>query len=286
MYHTPMLYVIVMMFIYITCLLLVSDCFPGIDNIMTEDKSTKPEGRPPKRDLSYVKLLYFNDGIDVNEWIGMAEEFVTFLGHNGEEAAGYILYHIRGGAKIELSMLGEGMLSKEVIFKRLRNRGTQKRARRERLRVIVERRQGEEEGITSFADGILILELELKEDVDGWESLMVDTFKSNVWDPRLRMELLLTGDLKIFSHVRERARLFESVSEEGRCGYEVRAVKVDRVDRVDCNDSEEIKRLCNRVRELESRRMNSGDRQGEIHVELGRPMVRCYRCGRVGHTSR
>ena len=42
----------------------------------------------------------------------MAEECVQLLGHNGEEAAGYILYHIRGGAKIELPMLGEGLLSK------------------------------------------------------------------------------------------------------------------------------------------------------------------------------
>ena len=144
---------------------------------------------------------------------------------------------------------------------------------------MLERRQGEEEGITSFADGILRLGLELKVDVDGWESLMVDTFKSNVWDPRLRRELLLTGDLKTFSQVRERARLFESVSEEGRCVYKVRAVKVDRVA---CNDRKEIKRSCNRVRELESRRMDSGER----HVEVGRTMVRCYRCGRVGHTSR
>ena len=100
-------------------------------------------------------------------------------------------------------MLGEGLLSKEVICKGLRNRCTQKRARGERLRVMVERIQGEEECITSFADGMLRLGLELTEDVDGWESLMV--VKSNVWDPRLRRELLLTGYLKTFSQVRERA---------------------------------------------------------------------------------
>ena len=88
--------------------------------------------------------------------------------------------------------------------------------------------------------------LDLKEGVDGWESLMVNTFKSNVWNAIIRRELLLTGDLKTFSHVRERARLFESASEEGRGGYKVRAVKVNRVD---SNDRDEILLwLCNRVR--------------------------------------
>ena len=68
--------------------------------IMTEvDKDTKPVGRPPKRDSSYVKLSNFSDGIDVNEWINMADECVSLLGFKGEEAAGFILYHIRGGGR-------------------------------------------------------------------------------------------------------------------------------------------------------------------------------------------
>ena len=145
---------------------------------------------------------------------------------------------------------------------------------------MVERRQGEEERITSFADDILRLGVELKEDVDGWESLMVDTFKSNVWDRSLRRELLVTGELKTFSQVRERARQFESLREEGSGGYEVRAVKVDRVD---STDRDEIKRLGNQVRELEYRLRESGDRQVEIHGQVGRPMVICYRCGKIGH---
>ena len=33
---------------------------------------------------------------------------------------------------------------------------------------MLETRQDEEEGITSFADGILRFALELKDDVDGW----------------------------------------------------------------------------------------------------------------------
>ena len=251
---------------------------------MTEvDKDTKPVGRPPKRDSSYVKLSNFSDGIDVNKWINMADECVILLGFKGEEAAGFIIYHIRGGAKLELSMLSEALLSKQAIFKGLRNRCKQKRARGERLRVMVERRQGGEESITSFADDILRLGVELKEDVDGWESLMVDTFKSNVWDRSLRRELLVTGELKTFSQVRERARLFESLREEGSGGYETRAVKVDRVD---STDRDEIKRLGNHVRELEYRLRESGGRQVEIHGQVGIPMVRCYRCGEIGHISR
>ena len=148
---------------------------------------------------------------------------------------------------------------------------------------MVERRQGEEESITSFADDILRLGVELKEDVDGWESLMVDTFKSNVWDRSLRRELLVTGELNTFSQVRERARLFESLREEGSGGYETRAVKVDRVD---STDRDEIKRLGNHVRELEYRLRESGGRQVERHGQVGRPMVRCYRCGEIGHISR
>ena len=65
---------------------------------MGED--SKPVGRPAKKDLAYVKLDYFNEGTDAGEWIARAEECVDLLGHKGEDAAGYILYHIRGGAKL------------------------------------------------------------------------------------------------------------------------------------------------------------------------------------------
>ena len=87
---------------------------------MTDTKT--PVGRPAKKDLSYVKLVFFDEGSDVDEWIASAVECVSLLNYKGEKAAAYILYHIRGGAKIQLSMLGDGLLSKEVIFKGLRNR--------------------------------------------------------------------------------------------------------------------------------------------------------------------
>ena len=93
----------------------------------------------------------------------------------------------------------------------------------------------------------------------------------------------MTGELKTFSQVRERARLFESLREERSGGYEVRAVKVDSVD---STDRDEIKRLGNQVRELEYRLRESGGRQVERHGQVGRPMVRCYRCGKIGHISR
>ena len=60
---------------------------------MTEvDKDTKPVGRPPKRDSSYVKLSNFSDGIDVNEWINMADECVSLLGFKGDPRGGSWIY--------------------------------------------------------------------------------------------------------------------------------------------------------------------------------------------------
>ena len=63
-----------------------------------EESSTKPVDRPPKRDTSYVKLDNYVDDIDVEGWIRRAEECIILMGYKGKEAAGYILYHIRGGA--------------------------------------------------------------------------------------------------------------------------------------------------------------------------------------------
>ena len=41
-------------------------------------------------------LNYYILMIDVNEWIDIADERITLLGFKGEEAAGNILYHVRG----------------------------------------------------------------------------------------------------------------------------------------------------------------------------------------------
>ena len=62
---------------------------------MGEDSN--PLGRPAKKDLSYVKLDCFNEGTDTVEWIARAEECIELLLRRGEDAAVYILYHIRGG---------------------------------------------------------------------------------------------------------------------------------------------------------------------------------------------
>ena len=61
------------------------------------ETSTKPLGRPPKIDLSYVQLEYYVDERDVEGWIRRAEECVRLKGYTGDEAAGYVLYHIGGG---------------------------------------------------------------------------------------------------------------------------------------------------------------------------------------------
>ena len=54
-----------------------------------EETSTKPVGRPLKRDTSYVKLYNYVDDRDVEGWIRSAEECVRLLAIKGK-----ILYHI------------------------------------------------------------------------------------------------------------------------------------------------------------------------------------------------
>ena len=54
---------------------------------------------------SYVKLSKFNGEDDVDEWLSNLDECISLLGIQGEEAASYALYHVTGGAKLELSML-------------------------------------------------------------------------------------------------------------------------------------------------------------------------------------
>ena len=49
-----------------------------------------------------------------------------------------------------------------------------------------------------FIDAILKLGLSLKEDVDGWEGLMTESFKTNVFDCELRRYLLISGKKKVF----------------------------------------------------------------------------------------
>ena len=66
------------------------------------ETTTKPLGRSPKIDISYVKLDKYVDERAVEGWIRRAEECVRLMGYKGEEAAGYILYYFRGRAKIEL----------------------------------------------------------------------------------------------------------------------------------------------------------------------------------------
>ena len=72
---------------------------------MRED--SKPVGRPANTYLSYVKLDRFNEGTDAVEWISRVEECVVLLGHKGEDAAGYILYYIRGWEQFRISNVRE-----------------------------------------------------------------------------------------------------------------------------------------------------------------------------------
>ena len=254
---------------------------------MTDTKT--PVGRPAKKDLSYVKLVFFDEGSDVDEWIASAVECMSLLNYKGEEAAAYILYHIRGAAKLELSMLGEGLLDNEVIFKSLRNRCSQGKARGILLRDLVDRRQREGETITSFADELLKLGLALKGEVDGWEALLIDVFKSNVKDMDLRRYLLLSENNMKFQEIRQRARKFEDITyANGACFR----VGVEGRETVDARD--EVTQLRARVRELEncSRRQLDDRDMGSSGVNGGYRRsrqvtgIRCYQCGNIGHISR
>ena len=67
------------------------------------------------------------------------------MGKKGYDATGHVLYHIRGGAKVEISMMGDKVLDIENTFK---ERCILKRAKGEKLRELVDRKQREGESIT------------------------------------------------------------------------------------------------------------------------------------------
>ena len=64
---------------------------------------------------SYVRLSKFNGDDDVDEWLGNVDECIRLLGIKGDEAASYVLYHITGESRLELSMLGVKLTTIEGI---------------------------------------------------------------------------------------------------------------------------------------------------------------------------
>ena len=56
-------------------------------------KDCKLVRRPIKKDLSNVKLDYFNEGTNVVEGFARAGKCVD-LGYKGEDASGYIMYEV------------------------------------------------------------------------------------------------------------------------------------------------------------------------------------------------
>ena len=142
---------------------------------MTEE-STKPLGRPPKRDT---------------------------------EAGGYILYHIQGGAKLELCSQIEVVTCINKIFKVLRDRDGSCGSKGERLRELVGRKQRVGECIMEFSDELFRLGMRVKE-VDGWKDLMAEVFRSNVREDKLRYHLLSnTHKEATFTELRIAAQEFE-----------------------------------------------------------------------------
>ena len=238
---------------------------------MTEGEA-KPVGRPTKKDTQYVKLGIFTDGDNVLEWVMMAEECVKLLGMKGEEAAGYVLFHIRGGAKLELSMLGEKLMVKENIFEALRRRYMCKRSRCEIMREMAERKQGIGEGMTAYADDLLRMGRELEEVDKDWERILVDVFITNLVDKAIKYNMRVDSSIKTFMDARDRGRRLEEMSEERV--VEVQALEQDKI----------IGRLERRVAELEGMGKRGERDIRRFNSESG--VVRCYKCGMRGHVAR
>ena len=238
-------------------------------------KSTKPLGRPHKRDLSYVQLEYYVDERDVEGWIRRAEECVRLKGYTWDEAAGYVLYHIRGGSKIELCTQVEAVVSVDKIFKILRDRGGELGSKG-RLRELLERKQKSGESVMEFADELFKIGIRLQ-DVEGWRELMGEIFRSNLIDEKVRYHLLSnTSKDAGFTELRVEAQKFVNrigvgaeVNTSGEC-YRIES-KSDKLKQ----EMLDLRREVERYRAGFAQNSNSGSR-----------VQRCYNCGRVGHSAR
>ena len=78
-----------------------------------------------------------------------------------EDAASFLLYHITGGPKLELCQLMGELTDKSAIFEMLRGRYGIRVMKGERIYELVNRKQKKEENITTYADSILRLWLNI-----------------------------------------------------------------------------------------------------------------------------
>ena len=242
---------------------------------MTEE-STKPLGRPPKRDTNYVKLDNYIDESDVEGWIMRAEECVRLRGMKGDEAVVYILYHIQGGAKLELCSQIEDVTCIDKLFKVLRDRDGSCGSKGERLRELVGRKQRVGECIMEFSDELFRLGMRVKE-VDGWKDLMAEVFRSNLIDEKVRYHLLSNSSKDAgFTELRVEAQKFVNrigvgaeVNTSGEC-YRIES-ESDKLRQ----EVLYLRREVERYRAGFAQNSNSGSR-----------VQRCYNCGRVGHSAR
>ena len=238
------------------------------------EASTKPLGIPPNRDLSYVQLEYYVDERDVEGWIRRAEEYVRLKGYTGDEAAGYVLYHIRRGAKIELCTQVEAVVSVEQIFKILRDRGGELGSKGERLRELLERKQKSGESVMEFELFKIGIRLQ---DVEGWRELMGEIFRSNLIDEKVRYHLLSnTSKDAGFTELRVEAQKFVNiivvgaeVNTSGEC-Y-----------RIESESGKLRQEVLDLRREVECYRAGFAQNSNS-----GSRVQRCYNCGRVGHSTR
>ena len=109
---------------------------------------------------------------------GRSDELRHVVGH---------VCHVRGGAKIELSVeMSEGVISLERIWGILNKRGGTRGTKGERIRKFVDRKQRDGETIMEFSDDLYRIARTIT-DMDSWKDLLLEVFITNVLRSHLKI---------------------------------------------------------------------------------------------------
>ena len=130
------------------------------------------------------------------------DECISLLGIKGEETVSYALYHVTGDAKLYLSMLGVNLTTIKGIKESLQEGYLRIRNRSEIMYELMGTKQGYNETSIEFSDKLLKLGMELKKVDNQWEEIVVESFKRNLINIRLRQAMCSLGKDIILSHLK------------------------------------------------------------------------------------